>query len=89
MAVPVAVVVDRTTSTEILRHLEKYRVPELTPEPNMPLGKQIIRNKELPGELSEAVSTVLKEHGVVISDDVTYIFSPVVYKKPTFVTRCS
>ncbi len=70
---------------EILRHLEKYRVTELTPEPDMPLGEQIIRNKELLGELSEAVSTVLKEHGVVISEDVTYIFSPVVYKKPTFV----
>ena len=70
---------------EILRHLEKYRVTELTPEPDMPLGEQIIRNKELLGELSEAVSTVLKEHGVVISEDVTYVFSPVVYKKPTFV----
>ncbi len=69
---------------EILLHLEKYRVTELTPEPDMPLGEQIIRNKELIGELSDVVSNVLKEHGVVISEDVTYVFSPIVYKKPTF-----
>ncbi len=69
---------------DFLRHLEKYRVTELTPELAMPLGEQIIRNKELLGELSEVVSNVLKEHGVVISEDVTYMFSPVVYKKPTF-----
>ena len=69
---------------EILRHLEKYRVTELIPDLDMSLGEQIIRNKELLGELSEAVSGVLKEHGVVISEDVTYVFSPIVYKKPTF-----
>jgi len=50
----------------------------------MSLGEQIIRNKELLGELSEAVSSVLKEHGVVISEDVMYVLSPIVYKKPTF-----
>jgi hypothetical protein len=69
---------------DILQHLEKYRVTELTPELAMSLGEQIIRNKELLGELSEGVSNVLKEHGVAISEDVTYVFSPVVYKKPTF-----
>ena len=70
---------------EILQHLEKYRVTEKpTPELDMSLGEQIIRNKELLGELSEGVSSVLKEHGVAISEDVTYVFSPIVYKKPTF-----
>ena len=69
---------------EILRHLEKYRVMESTPELDMPLGEQILGNKELLHELSETVSSVLKEHGVAISEDVTYVFSPIVYKKPTF-----
>jgi len=69
---------------EILQHLEKYRVTELTPEPGMPLGEQIIGNKELLRELSVGVSSVLKAHGVAISDDVMYVFSPIVYKKPTF-----
>ncbi|KAF5432878.1 hypothetical protein C5S36_07820 [Candidatus Methanophagaceae archaeon] len=69
---------------EILQHLEKYRVTELTPEPGMPLGEQIIGNKELLRELSEGVSSVLKEHGVAISEDVMYVFSPIVYKKPIF-----
>ncbi|NQE06720.1 hypothetical protein C5S32_12690 [ANME-1 cluster archaeon GoMg1] len=70
---------------EILQHLEKHRVTEKpTPELAMSLGEQIIRNKKLLGELSEGVSSVLKEHGVAISEDVTYVFSPIVYKKPTF-----
>lgn len=69
---------------EILQHLEKYRVTESTAEPDMPLGEQILGNKELLHELSETVSSVLKEHGVAISEDVTYVFSPIVYKKPTF-----
>lgn len=69
---------------EILGILEKYRVTELTPELDMSLGEQIISNKELLGELSEGVSSVLKEHGVAISEDVMYVFSPIVYKKPTF-----
>lgn len=69
---------------ELLEALEQYRVNELTPKPGMPLAKQIIGNKELFRELSECVSSVLKEHGVVISEDVMYVFSPIVYKKPIF-----
>jgi hypothetical protein len=69
---------------ELLEALEQYRLNELTPEPGMPLAKQIIGNKELFRELSECVSSVLKEHGVVISEDVMYVFSPIVYKKPIF-----
>jgi len=69
---------------DILDALEKYRISELTPESGMPLGEQILGNKELLRELSETVSSVLKEHGVVISEDVMYVFSPIVYKKPIF-----
>jgi len=64
--------------------LEKYRVSELTPESGMPLGEQILGNKALLHELSEAVSSALKAHGVAISEDVMYVFSPVVYNRPTF-----
>lgn len=69
---------------ELLEALEQYRLNEFTPKPGMPLQKQIIGNKELFRELSECISSVLKEHGVVISEDVTYMFSPIVYKKPIF-----
>lgn len=69
---------------ELLEALEQYRLNEFTPKPDMPLQKQIIGNRELFRELSECVSNVLKEHGVVISEDVTYVFSPIVYKKPIF-----
>jgi hypothetical protein len=69
---------------ELLEALEQYRVNEFTPKPGMPLAKQIIGNRELFHELSECVSSVLNEHGVVISEDVMYVFSPIVYKKPIF-----
>lgn len=69
---------------ELLEALEQYRVNEFTPKPGMPLAKQIIGNRELFHELSECVSSILNEHGVVISEDVMYVFSPIVYKKPIF-----
>ncbi len=71
-------------SPEILHYLEKYRVTEQIPRRAMSLGEQILNNKELLGELSEGISGVLKEHGVAISEDAVYMFSPIVYKKPTF-----
>lgn len=70
---------------EFLRIIEKYRViSDPKPEPAMPLREQVLRNKELLMELSEAVSSVLNEHGVAISEDVMHVFSPIVYKKPIF-----
>lgn len=71
-------------SPEILHHLEKYRVTEQIPRRAMSLGEQILNNQKLLGKLTEGISSVLKEHGVAISEDVSYMFSPIVYKKPTF-----
>ncbi|KAF5428908.1 hypothetical protein C5S39_10120 [Candidatus Methanophagaceae archaeon] len=69
---------------EFLKVIEKYRITEKTPQPGMTLREQILGNKALLQELSEAVSSALKEHGVAINEDVMYVFSPIVYKKPTF-----
>ncbi len=71
-------------TVEFLNVLEKYRITEKTPQPGMTLREQILGNKALLLELSEAVSIALKAHGVAISEDVMYVFSPVVYKRPTF-----
>jgi len=59
-------------------------LPDPTPQPAIPLGEQIVRNRDLLRDLAEGVSDVLNEHGVVISEDVMYVFSPIVYKKPIF-----
>ena len=71
---------------EFLHILEKLRLGETdpTPQPAIPLGEQIVRNRDLLRDLAEGVSDVLNEHGVVISEDVMYVFSPIVYKKPIF-----
>lgn len=71
---------------EFLRILEKLRLWETdpTPQPAIPLGGQIVRNRDLLRDLAEGVSDVLNAHGVVISEDVMYVFSPMVYRKPIF-----
>ena len=69
---------------EFLKVIEKYRITEKTSQSGMTLREQILSNKALLQELSEAVSSALNAHGVAISEDVMYVFSPVVYKKPTF-----
>ena len=72
---------------EFLHILEKLRLRETnpTPELSIPLGEQIVRNTDLLRDLAEGVSEILNKHGVVVSEDVMYIFSPMVYKKPIFV----
>ncbi|MDY6930921.1 MAG: hypothetical protein SVJ22_03265 [Halobacteriota archaeon] len=71
---------------DVLIYMEKHRIKDemIKDTDKKPLKEQILRNKELLGELSETVAGVLKEHGVVISEEVSYVFSPVVYKTPTF-----
>lgn len=71
---------------EFLHILEKLRLRETDPTPELstPLGEQIVRNRDLLRDLAEGVSEVLNEHGVVVSEDVMYVFSPMVYKKPIF-----
>jgi len=71
---------------EFLRILEELRLWETdpTPEPAIPLGEQIVRNRDLLRDLAEGVSEILTKHGVVVSEDVMYVFSPMVYKRPIF-----
>ncbi|MHC1623757.1 MAG: hypothetical protein ACXQTR_04115 [Candidatus Methanospirareceae archaeon] len=71
---------------EFLRILEELRLWENdpTPEPAIPLGEQIVRNRDLLRDLAEGVSEILTKHGVVVSEDVMYVFSPMVYKRPIF-----
>lgn len=71
---------------EFLHILEELRLWETDPTPELaiPLGEQIVRNTYLLKDLAEGVSEILTKHGVVVSEDVMYVFSPMVYKRPIF-----
>lgn len=69
---------------DILGALEKYRIRADDPVPIKSLREQIFGNRALLKELSVGISKVLIGHGVVLENDETYAFMPVVFKKPVF-----
>lgn len=69
---------------DFLEILEKFRVKYDDPVPITSLREQILSNKELLNELSISILEILREHGVAFESDETYVFMPVVFKKPIF-----
>lgn len=57
---------------------------KVLPKRSEELQQAIVRNQKLLDNLSNRIAEVLKENGIKLADDYTYVFVPQVYRKPVF-----